>query len=389
MNRLTIHIGLLLFAAAASACARERTNAPAPAPAHGTQAIGFSVADKVTRSVTMNASDILSLGIFGYSTGDEDFNPNNTAHTPNLFANRKAARTEESSVLTPWTYAPAAAWPSDDTEKNTFFAYSPYMDEFPTGSMTVITGESSSGYPQIYYKVPSKVSEQVDLLYSEYFVSDNGTPPVLTPSPDVSNINYNTNTANPGYVKYTMKHATIWIRFLIATVQEADVITPEPESYTVTEFYMVGGNIVAGGVFDMGAATWRPAPEMVGSDGYEAVTYEFDHLWDEPLVVPAGDTAPLTGVEDCLMMIPQDFVTSENLTSVAISYTHDDGSGSPSNTEYYVTLPFPDVKLGRAGYVMTYVVKLSTSGAWIEFQNDNTIEKWLEDNTTPREIDVF
>lgn len=374
MKSKVLYIGSFLLAAATmSACVKERPSTTSPD--NTPKVVGLSVDGALTKGeVTTDKDDILSLGIFGYSTGTENFDHTNPLHTPNLFANREAAR---ANAISPWVYNPVAVWPSDMTEKSTFFAYSPYEPVFPDdsdGEFEVPT--VNSGYPKIHYRVPSKVSEQIDLLYSEY-------------NADVTNINYGTNTANPGHVKYNMKHAMLWLRFLIATVQETDGTNPNPESYTITEFYMSGGNIMAAGEFNMGTASWSPIDGIgPNQDGYESATYEFDYLWDDPLVVPANATQPLGGTTRCLMMIPHNFVTSVNLTSVAISYTHDDGSTNPSDTEYYVTLPFPDVQLGRPGYVMTYVVKVSTSGAWITFQEENTIEKWLED-TTDRPIEVF
>ena len=376
MNRNIIYIALLSAAAALSACVKERP--PVPQPDNLPKAVGLSVDDAQTRGdVTSSADQILSLGIFGYSTGTEDFNASNPLHTPNLFADREATRENVASVLTPWTYDPVALWPSDLNEKNTFFAYSPYQPEFPTDSDgEFVVSAASPGYPRISYRVPSMVSEQVDLLYSEF-------------NADVKNINYNTNTVHPGHVKYNMKHAMLWIRFIITTVDETGGSNPYPETYTIKEFSFTGGNIITAGTFDMGTAAWSADPAFSGdADGYEAATYEFDHLEGAPLIIPAGQTVPLTGATECLMMIPQNIVQATNLTTVYVLYTHNDGSGSPKTTELYKTIPFPDVQLGHAGTVMTYIVKVSTSGAWITFRDDNTIEKWLQD-PTDRPIETF
>jgi hypothetical protein len=347
------------------------------------RAVGVGVDEMSTRAMFSTEDDILSLGIFGYSTGTDNFDSTNPEHTPNLFENASAGRATASSD---WEYDPVAIWPSNNAEKNTFFAYAPYMADGAVGTDGAFEVPAiTSGAPVIKYRVPLNVSEQVDLLYSEYVTTDaNGVPTGLNSS--VANIDAGTNA---GKVLYKMKHAMLWIRFLIAT-EKMEPAEPT-ESYTITEFRFIGGNIMAAAAFDLATGTWSADPTFAGtSDGYEGAEYEFDYLSDTPRTITAGNAERLGAAlsNSYLMIIPDNFVTGVNETSVELSYTHYDGSGTPSQTEYFVTLPFPDVQVGKPGYMMTYVVKVSTNGAYIEFQDSNTIEKWLEDETE-RGIDVY
>ncbi|MDL2245295.1 fimbrillin family protein [Parabacteroides sp. PFB2-10] len=380
MNR-NIYIGLFLFATLLWGCDKEQ--AEEPTPPDNSRKIGLYVdADLTKAEVTTTADQILSLGIIGYSTGTDDFN-GKTA--PNLFDNALAERmvvNEETGELSSWSYTPIAYWPANPAIKNTFFAYSPHQENFPKGSFAVVPEkikeleeEDTISYPYLIYSVPENMSEQIDLLYSEY-------------NADVQNINYEKNN---GSVKYNMKHALLWLRFMIAPLVENDDPLPnEVERYEVTEFNMTAGRIINTGRFDMATATWTNIPELNDDEGYEPADYAFDYLWEDPLMVDAGALEPMGGRDyaNCLMIIPQNIELSKNFTAVNVAFIHHDASDSPSNTEHYITMPFPDVKLNKPGYVMTFIVKLSISGAWIEFQSSNPIDEWLEDETL-REIEGF
>lgn len=409
MNRIALHIGTLLFAAAALLACTEERPAGEPEPEQPTnptkpRTVGLSVdGGALTRRASLSFPDeIRSMGIIGYSTGKEDFDASDASlHEPNLFYNLEATRaviTEAvpadgddprvPAVLDAWVYDPVAIWPTDDEEKNTFFAYAPFHeydfgDEWG-GAINIILKNETSGPPQIEYTVPEIVGEQVDLLYSEY-------------NADVRNINYEYTKQNgytPGHVKYKMKHALLWLRFIIAPVKET--ITEETptgnanERYFITEFYLNAGSIINTCVFDIASGTWD-----VANATPEPVFYDFEFLSTGAAEFKAGVTAPLTARDECMMIIPQSFVYTTNLMTLNVSYHHDaDGAYDPDDpdpdddTEYYATVPFPDVKLTSAGTVMTYIVKISTSGVRIDFDSMNTIEEWLKDEGY-YEVEVF
>lgn len=373
MIRKITYLGLLLYAAGISACSREPS--PEPDPVIGPKKVGLSVEGGLTRAViTASKDEILSLGIYGYSTGTSAFSPGDTEMLPNLFGNSRAWRTESGGVLSDWEYNPVALWPSDEEENNTFFAYSPHEDDIASGVVEA-SDKDTPGYPYLIYTVEEEtnVSDQVDLLYSEL-------------NADVRDINYAT---NDGKVKYMMKHAMSWVRFLIYPVLEYDDndVPEEDALYAITEFYFTGADVVTSAELNLCTGSWTPIVSGM-------VTYTFDHLEEAFQNIPAGGDPTYLGTTDnCMMLIPQEIVLDRNETAVNISYWYDkdgvpDEEGEWDWTEYYRTLPFPDVKL-RAGSVVTFVVKLSVRGATIEFHSDNTIEEWLKENNKTRPVDVF
>jgi hypothetical protein len=382
---------MLAVAMVLAACTEDKIVCVRPdAP----RAIGVGVSEMKTRNYVEGPDQILSLGIFGYTPGTDSFDPDSTTstHTPNLFNNVNATRTD-AGVSTPWVYDPVAVWPSDDAINNTFFAYVPYTETGreigEEGYKGYLEVAATTGAPVIKYRVPKNISEQVDLLYSEY-VTATDVAGGAAATAQVVDINATTNSA---MVKYTMKHALIWIRFRIATEQMEPTPTTTQETYTITEFRFIGGHIIDAAKFDLGTGKWELDPAFAGTgDGYSDVIYEFDFLLDgNHRTINAGSSerlgAALDGNESYLMIIPDSFEYDTHHISVEASYTHNDGSGNPSNDEYFVTLPFPDVE-AKSGYMYTYVVTISTAGAYIDFQESSTIEKWQEDNQK-RPIEVF
>jgi hypothetical protein len=386
-------MGTLAVAAVSAACANKQ---PEVTPDDTPRVIGVGVSEMSTRNYVENADQILSLGIFGYSTGGESFDPDSatSTHEPNLFKNVEATRAD-ADPATQWVYNPVAVWPTDDTANNTFFAYAPYMEtgtEIGTeGYDGYLEAVATTGAPVIKYRVPKNISEQVDLLYSEYVTAtdDDGNP--TSWNPKVADIDANTNS---GKVLYDMKHALLWMRFRIATEKMVLTPTQNTETYTITEFRFVGGHIVDAAKFDLGTGKWELDPEFAGTDdGYSDVMYEFDFLLNGNYrTIEAGKSerlgAALYGNHSYLMLIPDDFKYGTHHTSVEVSYTHNNGSDTSVDEEYFVTLPFPDVEASKPGYMYTYIVTISTAGAYIQFQESSTIEKWLEDESQ-RGIEVF
>lgn len=346
-----------------------------PLPEEDTpKAIGFAVDQLQTRGSTItDPDDILSLGIFGYSTGSDNFDPNSATALPNIFWSTPVERTDANSD---WVYDPVAYWPMELSTKNTFFAYSPFFDRFPEDSFHPVSDPSDPGPPMLYYRVPEDLSDHVDLLYS-----------VL--NSDVENINH---TTNDGKVKYTMRHALLWIRFLVAPMAAEASENEDPNAYyTIFEFNMFG-NLATSGTFNMATGRWT-----LGN--LEDVYYVFDKVYDNHLDVRLNEIKAVS--DNCLMLIPQNITSSENdaYINLMFRYNSDGTPGGQNDTEFYITAPFPDVNLGgpkldpddgttSGGSVMTYIVRLSRSGVIVEFHSTNTIEEWLE-NLEEREITVF
>ena len=395
MKRYIRHIALLTcMVGTVLSCVRE----PASGPEAQRAAIGLATDPVQSRNSShQDATTILSLGIFGYSTGTDNFT--GSGEEPDIFDNMEATRTSASAD---WVYLPVAYWPLDQSFKNTFFAYSPYTEDEDDSEGATYYAYDDNGTPKLYYSAPGAVSEHLDVLYSEYV-----TTPDL-PNNKVPNVNINYGT-NDGKVRYNMKHSLVWLRFLLAVDREiigyeddgsgnpdpTQPIYEDPTAfYLVREFGFFGGNILTAGTLNMMTGTW--SHDVMYDVG--VAEYEFDNLTDNAdegvklTVGTNGNTTSLTSAnENSLMVFPQDFVQERDGTVVWFAFTyHENSSVVPdplTDTEYYITLPFPDVKLAYPGTVMTYIVKLSRSGSYLRFHSQNTIEEWLEDNTQ-REIDV-
>jgi hypothetical protein len=373
---------MLAVAGLLSACGNDKPDTPRP---RAPRAVGIAVDEGLATRMGRydSLSDLLTLGVFGFSTGTDLFDPDHTisTHTPNLLDNVEVTRDTIAGTkpyrFTPWSYNPVAVWPSDTLVNNTFFAYAPYMESGQTvGTDGHFEVDVTGGAPILKFRPPQNISEQVDLLYSEY-------------NSNVTDINANKNN---GEVLYKMKHAMLWVRFLIAT-RDMDNDPTDDEFYTITEFRFIGGHIMAAAAFDLGTATWSPDPEFAGTDdGYGEAVYEFDYLYDHPYKIMAGEVVRLGAAlhRSYLMIIPHNFVTDINETSVELSFLHDpDGEGGESyESEHFVSIPFPDVKLGEPGNTLVYVVRVSTSGTYIEFAGSSTIKDWIEEESN-RETEVF
>ena len=392
MKRYILHIALLAcVVGTVLSCGREPASEPVPTPEPEARYAAIGLATDMIQSrnpAHQDASTILSLGIFGYSTGTDNFT--GSGEEPNIFDNREATR---ANAAADWIYSPVAYWPLDQSIKNTFFAYSPYTEDEDDSEDATYYAYNDNGTPYLYYEVPGYVSEHLDVLYSEH---------VTTPDPPnnkVPNVNINYGT-NGGEVKYNMKHALNWIRFIIAADREIIGYEddgngdPDPDQpiyedstafYLVREFGFFGSDIITAGTLNMMTGAWEDPKRGTAE-------YEFDNLTDNAaggvklIVGENGNSTSLTtAAENSLMVFPQDFEQERDGTEVWFAFTyHENSSVTPNpltDTEYYITLPFPDVKLARPGTVMTYIVKLSRSGSYIEFHSQNTIEEWLNDPT--------
>lgn len=56
-------------------------------------------------------------------------------------------------------------WPNTTTDKLSFFAYAPYVDESAAGgSNPSFQGNTVAGFPKLTYTVPTTEADQIDLL---------------------------------------------------------------------------------------------------------------------------------------------------------------------------------------------------------------------------------
>lgn len=160
-------LGLLL-----AACGAE--DGVPGVPQAGDCPIGFSttVEETVTRSNDSNTGNLLSMGIFAYYTGGNDWT---TSDLPNFMYNQPVTRTGSTA---PWTYSPLKYWPNNPADKLSFMAYAPYVKEAANSNPT-FSGVTAGGYPSLDYTVLAAENEQTDLLVAvplmnRSYATDNG-----------------------------------------------------------------------------------------------------------------------------------------------------------------------------------------------------------------------
>ena len=154
-NYLTaVALGLLL---ALSGCQTEDDTPPTP---QGTIPVGFSGDVPRMRATKEygSAADLTDMGVFAYFTNGA-FSEGSS--TPNFMYNQKVERQADGS----WAYSPVKYWPGNTTDKISFFAYAPYVDEAAAGgSNPSFQGRTAAGYPKLTYTVPTAEADQTDLL---------------------------------------------------------------------------------------------------------------------------------------------------------------------------------------------------------------------------------
>lgn len=168
---------ILFFAATAmlfAACSSDEVNAPKIAQ-NAPQAVAFDTyMSSATRAVggttdvmTTSTLQTTGFGVFAYQTTGAY----SAAAKPNFMYNQKI--TYSSAV---WGYSPLKYWPNNTTNDSygatmpqsdavSFFAYAPYVATGGDPGITAFTGNDDAGDPKVSYKVATKPSESVDLLW--------------------------------------------------------------------------------------------------------------------------------------------------------------------------------------------------------------------------------
>ena len=179
-NYLTaVALGLLT---ALSGC---QAGEEAPDTPEGSIPVGFSGDVPETRAATeyTTAADLTDIGVFACFTNGAF---GESSATPNFMYNQQVERQSDGS----WTYSPVKYWPGNTTDKISFFAYAPYVDETASGgSNPSFKGKTETGFPTLAYTVPATEDSQVDLLAS------------------VPLMNQGYTEGNAGTVKFLLKHA--------------------------------------------------------------------------------------------------------------------------------------------------------------------------------------
>lgn len=374
MNQLRTLLCLCYLAALLSGCNEQ----PAPAILEVPEPIGSDISTlastrgtlpKPQRGNTIITKDaIKSMGIFGYSTKFDVSNPVGTSlesTTPNLIYNQKAERevteavnTETGKVeYTPgkWNYTPVAYWPIDLSLRNSFFAYSPHVDDIASAT---VSSRSANGNPKLTYTLPTEPIDMVDILYSG---------PVLNKN------RKSTGQVNDGKVIYDMKHAMCWLSFVVAT---ASYVGYEEEDYKVDWIAFMADDLPTTATLDLATGSWDEATMRT-----DKRVFEFELIGDI-VEIPSG-TASL--------------VIDENSRLILLPFTIDDKAGATIDitfwyrgVQYYYFAPFP-TQILRAGNISVFVLNISPDGAKLTFQSEERIDNWLKEweEGGGRELDIF
>ena len=199
-------------------------------------AVSFSVYVPQTTRATYGTQTTATLktdgfGVFAYYTDAASYG---SSAIPNFMYNTKVTYSTDK-----WTYSPLKYWPnnhggaaaSDDVDKVSFFAYAPYMAVTPsTGvptayvpaegqGITKVSKNNDAGDPLVSFTVPSKGSEQIDLLWGVAKTTGTGalvegTDPVVAGMPFVNMTKQKTG----GSIKYLFKHALAKLDFKVQAI---------------------------------------------------------------------------------------------------------------------------------------------------------------------------
>lgn len=211
-----MHVLLLAVPLLLGACSAEESGADFQ---QGNIPVGFSGDVPATRAVKEygSAADLTDIGVFAsFTNGEFDA----TTATPNFMYNLQVTQSGGT-----WTYSPVKYWPDNDTDKLSFFAYAPYVDEATSGgSNPSFSGKTKSGYPTLTYTVPTAEAGQIDLLASLPLMNQ-------------------TYKGTGGEIKFAMKHSLCKVSFNVQSEVEIKVtalsIDNAPSTATLT--YEDGG----------------------------------------------------------------------------------------------------------------------------------------------------
>lgn len=204
-NYLTIMALGLLTALSGCQAEDEATDKP-----RETIPVGFSGDVSGTRSAKEygSAADLTAIGVFAYFTNGE-FNAGSS--TSNFMYNQRVERQTSGGS---WTYSPVKYWPGNTTDKISFFAYAPHVDETtPGGSNPAFKGKTGTGFPTLDYTVPAAENSQVDLLASVPLMNQ-------------------THASGNGTIKFAMKHAITKVAVYIKS--NDDVTGKKVTAFSIT-----------------------------------------------------------------------------------------------------------------------------------------------------------
>lgn len=366
-----------------------------------------------TQTTTTLQTD--GFGVLAYYTNDGAYS---AAATPNFMYNTKVSTAS-------WTYSPIKYWPNEHgsaaasaaVDKLSFFAYAPWIDVtvgadesaaktpfYPAADqgITKISGNSATGDPLVYFTVPTKGSEQIDLLWGVAAADATneavqGTNTITTGLPLKDLIKQQVD----GKVKFDFKHALAKLDFKVQAIVDDDETASTAVAANTKIFVRkveVIGRFNTSGVLNLnnvsaGVAKWQaPFTTNAGtdpiyifndgksdSDDLTADASESDDIADQfVLFANEGVTKTATKLLKAgkeFMIIPTDLTT--NKLTVKVTYdietadpnlagTLTDGTTHGIKVKNVITTAVPLAINFENGKVYTIVLKLGLTSVKME-----------------------
>lgn len=287
-----------------------------------------TVEDVQTRGEDFTTSNLTSMGVFAYLTNGEFI----TSATPNYMYNQ--AVTKNSGTNTGWTYSPTKYWPTNGTDKISFFAYAP-----KDASGVALSDATHANYPYLTYTVPAEEAGQTDLL-------------AATPQMNKSG----------GTVNFPLNHALTKVKFV---VKSGDGNKTEKALHSFSVKAKASGQLT----YNATGFSWG---NMSGN------TTTFTPANNTDITVPGNGTADIatfyllpdnTGASFSMKYTIQETIASEGMTLTnTVTITDKDIATSPA---------------WEAGKVITYTITITKTELTVEATGGT----WEEDSN--KEIQLF
>ena len=218
----------------------------------GTQTKGLVTDNSLTDGATANGLKVAGkgFGILAYQTSSDY----STSGAKGLFMDNVQTTWTPGAPSGSWGYSPTKFWPTNATDKISFFAYAPFNAGATTGTPTgtnkiKVTGATGSEDPLLEFTLQDNQKDMVDLV--------------------VSNVKDQQSTSAGGKVTFEFKHALT----RVAMHAKTSVATNDETKVYITGIKLKHTTKLAKkATFDMNDATWTLPATSPGSD-YLAADY--------------------------------------------------------------------------------------------------------------------
>lgn len=230
-----------------------------------------------------------------------------TSRKPNFMYNEEVVYNGSS-----YSYSPVRYWPSNDENKISFWAYSPYSanpDLLKFNTTNTAYTSNINNIPDIRFTVDG----QTDLMASDI----------------VKNMTYS-RCSTPGVVSFTFNHLLSLVEFTVVKVDPNDDYTVTLTSISFENVYKTGihknsssNNGISNCVWEIGSTT--PRQSLPAFSGSQTVITTETSVWEDPL-------DPVTPVT--VMPLPQTLVSTTARLCIEYTLSWDGGITPRTNTCY-------------------------------------------------------